>query len=819
MFPLSSYNFPIIEIYLEEEPKITSRKKSKEPKREEGIYPISTVGEAKESFLNYLCSCKGEIGMSILITRLIKKFGVSASFVKDILDKLVEDGQIKRDHVNKISYVGSEKVYTGVVQAHKSGFGFLICDEDVPDLFLPEEEMDKLLPDDKVDAVCLGYDMKDKMIASVQRVVSRKLKTIVGIFKLTRGKAFVQPEDPRITKTFTIDGDTKGAVPGDVVEIEISGTDFLPARPHASLKEVIGKPEDKGMEIEIAVRKFGVPHKFSEATLEAVKKFSDHVTKTDLRNRVDLRDVPFVTIDGPDAKDFDDAVYCEPIGKDGSYRLLVAIADVSHYVKPGSPIDKDAQERTTSVYFPTKVIPMLPEELSNGLCSLNPYVDRCTLVCDAVLSRKGEVIAYQFYPAVICSSARLVYDNVWLALQDPNGPAALAMKNVFPHIKDLYDLFKILLTSREYRGAMDFETVETYIVADSQGKIEKILPRERNDAHRLIEEMMLVANTCAADLLKLNKTPCLYRVHEPPSEDRLEKVRASLAPFGLVLEGGDKPTPADYCKVLDKIKDRPDKVPLQTLLLRSMQQAVYSPHNMGHFGLAYGAYTHFTSPIRRYPDLLVHRAIKGILAGKTYVPKLLVEPDLSEASMDIRKAEEGGEKIPHIETWEKLGLLCSEYERRADEASYDVMAWLKCYYMRDFIGQTFTGVVTGVAPFAVFVTLNDYYVEGSIHVAELGQDYFVYDEKLNQLKGSYSGKVYKLGTAVRVKLMRCDLENRRIEFILVEEKPAKKAAKTSQLRSRSKAVKERTSADQAREEKPAKRSSPRSKRNSFTKTK
>lgn len=759
--------------------------------------------------------------MSILITRLIKQFGVSASFVKDVLEQLVKEGQIKRDHINKISYIGDKKIYTGVVQAHKNGYGFLICDEDVPDLYIPEEEMDKVLPDDRVAATSVQYEGRDQLSASLQRVISRKFNTLVGILRRDGRKNIVVPEDPRIGQYFIVDGDLQNAAFGDVVEIEVKDKGFLPFPPHAKIKEVIGKPEDKGMEIEIAVRKFGVPHKFSDATLEAVKKFSDHVTKTDLRNRVDLRDIPFVTIDGPDAKDFDDAVYCEPIGKDGSYRLLVAIADVSHYVKPGSAIDKDAQERTTSVYFPTKVIPMLPEELSNGLCSLNPHVDRCTLVCDAILSRKGEVIAYQFYPAVICSSARLIYDNVWQALQDPKGPAALAMQEVFPHVKDLYDLFKILLTSREYRGAMDFETVETYIVADAQGKIEKILPRERNDAHRLIEEMMLVANTCAADLLQLNKAPCLYRIHEPPSEDRLAKVRASLAPYGLVLEGGDKPTPSDYCKVLEKIKDRPDKIPLQTLLLRSMQQAVYSPHNVGHFGLAYKAYTHFTSPIRRYPDLLVHRAIRGILSGRHYVPKLLVEPDMSEATIQLRKTEaEGGDKkIPHIETWEKLGLLCSEYERRADEASYDVMAWLKCYYMKDFIGQTFSGIVTGVAPFAIFVTLNDYYVEGSIHVAELGQDYFVYDEQLNQLKGSYSGKVYKLGTPVRVKLMRCDLDNRRIEFIPVEDKPAKRASKTSQPKSRSKATKERTKSDLAKEEKASKRPSSRSKRTTVTKTK
>lgn len=764
-----------------EAPKITVRKNKSSYMDE--IF-IGSIAEAKEEFLDFLSTSKGDIGMPTLIKTLTKRYGLSAAFTKEILEGLIKDGLISLDSLNRIRYVGDEKIFSGVVQAHKNGYGFLICDEDVPDLYIPEETMRKLLPDDRIEAVCGGFDSRDKMIASVLKVVSRKFNSIVGIYHSKRGKRIVKPEDPRIQAEFVIT-DLEGIKvdDGDVVEISLKDKGFLPLHPQAIINEVIGKPDDKGMEIEIAVRKFGVPHKFSEATSEAVKKFSDHVTKTDLKNRVDLRDVPFVTIDGPDAKDFDDAVYCEPMGKDGSYRLLVAIADVSHYVKPGSPIDKDAQERTTSVYFPTKVIPMLPEELSNGLCSLNPNVDRCTMVCDAVLSRKGDVIAYQFYPAVINSAARLIYDDVWNALQDPKGPAALAMKDVYPHVQDLYNLFKVLIVSREYRGAMDFETVETYIVADAQGKIEKILPRERNDAHRLIEEMMLVANTCAADFLQLNKATCLYRIHEPPSEDRLEKVRASLAPYGLTLEGGDKPTPADYCKVLDKIKDRPDKVPLQTLLLRSMQQAVYSPHNLGHFGLAYPAYTHFTSPIRRYPDLLVHRAIRGILNGKNYVPKLLVEPDKAAAPIQMRMMEEDEtKKIPHIEVWEKLGLLCSEYERRADEASYDVMAWLKCYYMQDLIGQSFEGIVTGVAPFALFVTLNDYYVEGSIHVAELGQDYFVYDEKLNQLKGSYSGKVFKLGTRVKVKLMRCDLEARRIEFILLEEertKPVKKASKSS----------------------------------------
>ena len=415
---------------------------------------------------------------------------------------------------------------------------------------------------------------------------------------------------------------------------------------------------------------------------------------------------------------------------------------------------------------------MLPEELSNGLCSLNPQVDRCTMVCDAVIGANGLVEAYQFYPAVIRSAARLIYDNVWAALCNPNGPEAKVMEHVLGNVQDLYDLYKNLIKSRELRGAMDFETVETYIVANEQGKIEQILPRERNDAHRLIEEMMLVANTCAADFLQKNKAPCLYRVHEPPSQDRLEKARATLAPFGVTLPGGDSPTPGDYAKVLESIADRPDKAMIQTILLRSMQQAVYSPHNVGHFGLAYDAYTHFTSPIRRYPDLLVHRAIRGILRRRKYVPKILVEPNEADVPVQTReiicKAKpDDKKKVAHIDLWEKLGLLCSAHERRADEASYDVMAWLKCNYMQKKLGQVFKGVISGVSPFAIFVTLEDLYVEGAIHISGLGDDYFVFDDKSNEIYGEDSGLRYRLGDELTVKVARCDLDARRIEFALV----------------------------------------------------
>lgn len=686
--------------------------------------------------------------------------------------KLLDTGKILVNSEDEVLLISAAKLHTGVVQGHRDGFGFLICEDGGDDLIISPQEMEKVMPGDKVVAREMGYDYKGRTQAGIIKVVERRLKRIVGSFKMQRGVGTVVPEDARVCKTILVSpGKSLGATPSQIVVVELDDMGLLHGSPVGHVVEILGDIDDPGMETEIAVRKFDLPHVFSEETKKEISRFSDEVTKSDLRDRVDLRDVPFVTIDGPDAKDFDDAVYCMPL-KDGQFRLLVAIADVSHYVKAGSAIDKDAQLRTTSVYFPRRVIPMLPEELSNGLCSLNPKVDRCTMVCDAIINEQGLVSAYQFYPAVICSAARLIYNDVWSALLNPKGPEAKVMEHVLPNVQDLYELYKTLIKSRVLRGAMDFETVETYVVANEQGRIEQILPRERNDAHRLIEEMMLVANTCAADFLQKNKAPCLYRVHEPPSEDRLEKARATLAPFGVTLGGGDSPTPEDYRKVLEEIKDRPDKAMIQTILLRSMQQAVYSPHNAGHFGLAYEAYTHFTSPIRRYPDLLVHRSIRGILRHRKYVPKILVNSEEVDVPIQAReiickKQPEGEKKVPNIEVWEKLGLLCSSHERRADEASYDVMAWLKCNYMQNKLGQTFKGVISGVSPFAIFVTLEDLYVEGAVHISGLGQDYFIFNDKTNEIVGQDSGLRYRLGDEVVVRVARCDLDARRIEFALV----------------------------------------------------
>jgi ribonuclease R len=452
----------------------------------------------------------------------------------------------------------------------------------------------------------------------------------------------------------------------------------------------------------------------------------ESVREEDLQNRRDLRDLHFVTIDGETARDFDDAVVAKREGK--GFRLWVAIADVSHYVRNGDALDMDARERGTSVYFPRRVIPMLPEKLSNGLCSLNPNVDRLAMVCELAISARGEMGRYEFYPAVFRSRARLTYTEVWQKISSGKPPENLAV---------LYDVFKVLLAARTERGAIDFETVETRMLFDAKGKIERIVAEPRNDAHRLIEECMLAANVCAGKFLAEAGHPALYRVHDVPAAEKVEALRQFLAELGLQLPGGQVPRPKDYAQLLERIRKRPDFALLQTILLRSLKQAMYSPSNVGHFGLAFDAYVHFTSPIRRYPDLLVHRAIKAVLQKTKY------------AGVD----------------WEALGKHCSEMERRADDASRDVENWLKCYYMRDYVGKTFSGTITGVTPFGVFVTLDEYFVDGLVHISELGRDYFQFDAARHMLMGERTKKRFRLADRMTVKLVRVDLESRKIDLV------------------------------------------------------
>ena len=579
---------------------------------------------------------------------------------------------------------------------------------------------------DRVNVRVTGTDARGRPVGTLVDVLERAKRRIVGRLQDEHGVLVLVPEDRRIAHDILVP-DAGKANAGAVVTVDLVEPPAPHAQPVGRVAEVLGHHADPGMEIEIALRKFDLPHRFSRQALALAKSLPDEVREEDRRGRRDLRSLEFVTIDGETAKDFDDAVYCEPAGK--GYRLWVAIADVSHYVKHGDALDLDARERGTSVYFPRRVIPMLPEKLSNGICSLNPNVDRLAVVCEVEISGQGELGRYEFYPAVFRSHARLTYTQVWADLSSGRPPA---------HLARLYELFKVLFRSREKRGAIDFETVETRMIFDAHGKIERIVPEARNDAHRIIEECMLAANVCAGSFIARHKQPVLYRVHDVPAEDKVAALRAFLAELGLQLPGGDIPKPRDYAALLAKIRQRPDFSLLQTVLLRSLKQALYTPENVGHFGLAYEAYVHFTSPIRRYPDLLVHRAIKALLAGKRY-----------DGGLD----------------WAALGRHCSETERRADDASRDVESWLKCYYMREHVGETFAGTITGVVPFGLFVTLDDYFVDGLVHISELGRDYFQYDGARHLLYGERTRKRFRLADRMSVKLVRVDVDQRKIDLV------------------------------------------------------
>ncbi|PUE08493.1 ribonuclease R [Limnohabitans sp. T6-5] len=672
----------------------------------------------------------------------------------------------------------------GQVQGHRDGHGFFIRDDGEADIYLPPNEMRAVLHKDRLKVRVVRQDRKGRPEGRVVEIIERPEQPIIGRLLHEGGLWLVAPEDKRYGQDVLIPkGATGTAKPGQVVVVELTEPPALFGQPVGRVKEVLGEIDDPGMEIEIAVRKYSVPHEFSAACLEQAKGLPDKVLAKDRKDRIDLRDVPLVTIDGEDARDFDDAVYCEPakVGRGKGWRLLVAIADVSHYVQTGSAIDIDAYDRATSVYFPRRVIPMLPEKLSNGLCSLNPDVDRLCMVCDMLVNGKGDVHAYQFYPAVMHSHARFTYTEVAAILANTRGPEALKRKARVTDLLNLQDVYKALLASRAVRGAVDFETTETQIVCDESGRIEKIVPRVRNEAHRLIEEAMLAANVCSADFIQQGKHPGLFRVHEGPTAEKKDILRNYLKAMGLGLSISDDPHTSEFQKIAQATKDRPDAQQIHTMLLRSMQQAIYTPVNSGHFGLAYEAYTHFTSPIRRYPDLLVHRVIKSILLGRKYqLPKLPV-PGEAHAKLTKRleksKAAKGDveSQAPRVrmsaadqQAWEAAGLHCSANERRADEASRDVEAWLKCKYMREHLGEEYGGVVSAATSFGIFVTLDALYVEGLVHITELGGEYFRFDELRQELRGERTGIRYAIGTRVQVQVSRVDLDGRKIDFRLVQ---------------------------------------------------
>ena len=673
----------------------------------------------------------------------------------------------------------------GIVQGHRDGHGFVSRDDGAPDIYLPPNEMRAVLHKDRVKVRIVRSDRKGRPEGRVVEILERSKQPIIGRLLQESGVWLVAPEDKRYGQDVLIPkGATSVAKAGQVVVVELVEPPALFGQPVGRIKEVLGEVDDPGMEIEIAVRKYSVPHEFSQACIALARTLPDKVLPHDKVDRIDLTDVPLVTIDGEDARDFDDAVYCEPAtkgrGKSAAkgWRLLVAIADVSHYVETGSAIDVDAYDRATSVYFPRRVIPMLPEKLSNGLCSLNPEVER--MVCDMFVSDDVRVEAYQFYPAVMWSHARFTYTEVAAILGNTRGPEAIKRKDRVGDLLNLHGVYQALIKSRQKRGAVDFETTETQIICDENGRIEKIAPRTRNVAHRVIEEAMLAANVCSADFIAQSKHPGLFRVHEGPTPEKKEILQNYLKSTGLGMSISEDPSPGEFQAIALATKDRPDAQQIHSMLLRSMQQAIYTPSNSGHFGLAYEAYTHFTSPIRRYPDLLVHRVIKAVLAKTRYQLPVLPTPGEAHAKLARRLEKSGVARAGQLKqapkktnaegmAWLAAGLHCSANERRADEASRDVEAWLKCKYMKEHLGEEYGGVVTAATSFGIFVTLDEMYVEGLVHITELGGEYFRFDEARQELRGERTGTRYAIGTRVRIQVSRVDLDGRKIDFRLVQD--------------------------------------------------
>ncbi|MCF7201580.1 ribonuclease R [Pseudomonas oligotrophica] len=723
---------------------------------------------SRELILQHL----GERGSPAAREELVDEFGLVSDEQIEALRRrlraMERDGQLIYTRRGTYAPVDKLDLVCGRISGHRDGFGFLIPDDGSDDLFLSPAQMRLVFDGDRCLARVSGLDRRGRREGAIVEVISRAHETIVGRYHIESDVGFVVADNPKIQQEVLVTpGRALDAKPGQFVEVKITHWPTPRFQPQGDIVEVIGNYMAPGMEIDVALRSFDIPHVWPEAVLREAARLKPEVEEKDKHKRVDLRHLPFVTIDGEDARDFDDAVYCEKPGGwklfSGGFRLFVAIADVSHYVKIGAALDQEAQNRGNSVYFPERVVPMLPEELSNGLCSLNPHVDRLAMVCEITLNKSGKMTDYQFYEAVIHSHARLTYNKVSTMLEQPKSPEAKALAGeyaeVLPHLKTLYSLYKVLAKARHVRGAIDFETQETRIVFGADRKIDEIKPTERNDAHKLIEECMLCANVATADFLQKHEIPALYRVHDGPPLERQEKLTAFLGELGLALhKGKEGPTPKDYQALLEKVQDRPDFHVIQTVMLRSLSQAVYSAENHGHFGLNYEAYTHFTSPIRRYPDLLVHRAIRSVIRSRRETSHVRRAGAASMPKARIYPYDEA--------TLEQLGEQCSLTERRADEATRDVVNWLKCEFMKDRVGETFPGVITAVTGFGLFVELTDIYVEGLVHVTAMPGDYYHFDPLHHRLSGERSGRSFRLGDSVEVRVMRVDLDERKIDFEL-----------------------------------------------------
>ena len=661
----------------------------------------------------------------------------------------------------------------GMVIGHREGFGFLQVEGKKEDFFIPNVQMQKVMHGDYVLAQPNGFDRKGRPEVRIVRVLEANKKQIVGRFFLEQGIGYVVPDDSRITRDILIPDNARlGARMGQVVVVELHPRKVPFFQPIGKITEILGENMAKGMEVEIAIRKHDIPHVFPSAVEKQLKKWDEDVPEEAKRGRVDLRDLPLVTIDGEDARDFDDAVFCQKQGK--GWKLWVAIADVSYYVRPKSALDTEAYNRGNSVYFPNRVVPMLPEKLSNGLCSLNPQVDRLCMVCEITLSAKGKMTDYRFYEAVMNSHARLTYNKVAKILEKDT---ALCERyaSLVPHLQDLHDMYQALVKARQQRGAIEFETIESKFIFNALGRIERIEPAVRNDAHKIIEECMILANIASANFMEKHQEPALYRIHAVPSEEKLTAFRSFLAECGLSLSGGNKPTPTDYAHLLEQIKPRPDHELIQTMLLRSMSQAVYSADNIGHFGLALEEYAHFTSPIRRYPDLMLHRGIKYLLAKQ---------------KGSKRKTTDTGGYHYQLDEMDVFGAHCSSTERRADDATREVADWLKCEYMQDHVGEEFYGVISSVTGFGFFVRLNDLFIDGLVHISGLANDYYLFDMPKQRLIGENSGIIFRLGDAVKVRVEAVSLEQKQIDFSLISsERKPRRSGKTARTKAKKTEVK------------------------------
>ena len=688
------------------------------------------------------------------------------------LGAMERDGQAVRNRRGGYGPLDKMDLIKGRVSGHPEGFGFVISSSRDDDIFLSSRQMRRVFDGDEVVVRITGTDRKGRSEGAIVEVVERRTEQLVGRYFSENGVALVRPDNPRISQdVLIVAGGDGGAEQGQIVVVTITQQ---PDRRHQAagrISSVLGEHFAPGLEIDIAIHNFGVPNTWPKALEAEVAKIAPEVLEEDKQHRVDLRDLPLVTIDGEDARDFDDAVYCKPTNRNG-WTLYVAIADVSHYVKPGSALDTEAYERGNSVYFPGQVVPMLPEKLSNTLCSLQPAVDRLCMVCEMRIDASGKLMRFRFYEALMHSRARLTYTQV-AGMIEQRGDVDSGVRKQFAHIVDavdnLHDLYRALRSRRDVRGAIDFETTETRILFDAERKIDKIIPTDRTEAHRLIEECMLSANVCAATLLEKSKLPALYRVHEGPKEEKLNNLREFLGELGLNLQGGDEPSPLDYQAVLSQVADRPDAVVIQSVMLRSMRQAVYQDENKGHFGLNYEAYSHFTSPIRRYADLLVHRAIRGLLRSKKRVAHLFrvegAEPWILKDSYpyDAQKISEAGTR-------------CSLTERRADEATRSVDSWLKCQYLVDQVGDEFSGVVTAVTGFGLFVQLDELFIDGLVHITGLPRDYYHFEAAHHRLVGERTGRTFRLGDALQVRLTRVDVDERKIDFDLIDGRDEKRGS-------------------------------------------